>query len=76
MSLQEKFQRLEAHLKKLVIGQEHLLSRMLTALLCRTSDPKGTPVFEDALEGWPGEQRNPPGLLLCEPRAGGIHAAA
>jgi MoxR-like ATPase len=34
MSLQEKFQRLETHLKKLVIGQEHLLSRMLTALLC------------------------------------------
>jgi MoxR-like ATPase len=34
MSLQEKFQRLEAHLKKLVIGQEHLLGRMLTALLC------------------------------------------
>jgi MoxR-like ATPase len=34
MSLQEKFQQLEAHLKKLVIGQEHLLSRMLTALLC------------------------------------------
>jgi MoxR-like ATPase len=34
MSLQEKFQLLEAHLKKLVIGQEHLLGRMLTALLC------------------------------------------
>jgi MoxR-like ATPase len=34
MSLQEKFLRLEAHLKKLVVGQEHLLSRMLTALLC------------------------------------------
>jgi MoxR-like ATPase len=34
MSLQEKFQQLEVHLKKLVIGQEHLLSRMLTALLC------------------------------------------
>ena len=34
MSLQEKFVRLEAHLKRLVIGQERLLTRMLTALLC------------------------------------------
>jgi MoxR-like ATPase len=34
MSLQEKFLRLESHLKSLVVGQEHLLSRMLTALLC------------------------------------------
>jgi MoxR-like ATPase len=34
MSVQEKFLRLEAHLKKLVVGQQHLLSRMLTALLC------------------------------------------
>jgi len=34
MSLQEKFLRLENHLKKLVVGQEHLLKRMLTALLC------------------------------------------
>jgi MoxR-like ATPase len=34
MSLQEKFLRLEAHLKQLVVGQEHLLNRMLTALLC------------------------------------------
>jgi MoxR-like ATPase len=34
VSLQEKFLRLEAHLKNLVVGQEHLLSRMLTALLC------------------------------------------
>jgi MoxR-like ATPase len=34
MSLQEKFLRLEAHLRQLVVGQEHLLSRMLTALLC------------------------------------------
>jgi len=34
MSLQEKFLRLEAHLQKLVIGQERLLTRMLTALLC------------------------------------------
>jgi MoxR-like ATPase len=34
MSLQEKFLRLEAHLQQLVVGQEHLLSRMLTALLC------------------------------------------
>jgi MoxR-like ATPase len=34
MSLQEKFLRLEAHLKTLVIGQGHLLNRMLTALLC------------------------------------------
>jgi len=34
MSLQEKFIRLETHLKKLVVGQEHLLMRMLTALLC------------------------------------------
>jgi MoxR-like ATPase len=34
MSLQEKFLRLESHLKSLVVGQEHLLNRMLTALLC------------------------------------------
>jgi MoxR-like ATPase len=34
MSLQEKFLGLEAHLKNLVVGQEHLLNRMLTALLC------------------------------------------
>jgi len=34
MSLQEKFLRLEEHLKELVVGQERLLSRMLTALLC------------------------------------------
>ncbi len=34
MSLQKKFIELEAHLKRLVVGQEHLLSRMLTALLC------------------------------------------
>lgn len=34
MLLQEKFLRLESHLKSLVVGQEHLLSRMLTALLC------------------------------------------
>ena len=34
MSLQEKFLRLEGHLKELVVGQERLLSRMLTALLC------------------------------------------
>jgi MoxR-like ATPase len=34
MSLQEKFLRLEEHLKSLVVGQEHLLSRMLSALLC------------------------------------------
>jgi MoxR-like ATPase len=34
MSLQEKFVKLEAHLKRLVVGQEHLLTRMLTALLC------------------------------------------
>ena len=34
MSLQEKFLRLEAHLKTLVVGQDHLLNRMLTALLC------------------------------------------
>ena len=34
MSLQEKFLGLEAHLKRLVVGQTHLLNRMLTALLC------------------------------------------
>ena len=35
MSLQEKFGKLEAHLKRLVVGQERLLNRMLVALLCR-----------------------------------------
>ena len=34
MSLQEKFLRLESHLKSLVVGQEALLNRMLIALLC------------------------------------------
>ena len=34
MSLQENFVKLEAHLKKLVVGQEALLNRMLVALLC------------------------------------------
>jgi len=34
MSLQENFVKLEAHLKKLVVGQEVLLNRMLVALLC------------------------------------------
>jgi MoxR-like ATPase len=34
MSLQEKFGNLEAHLKRLVIGQDRLLNRMLVALLC------------------------------------------
>ena len=34
MSLQQKFLRLEAHLKSLVVGQEELLNRMLIALLC------------------------------------------
>jgi MoxR-like ATPase len=34
MSLQEKFLRLEAHLKTLVVGQQRLVTRMLTALLC------------------------------------------
>ncbi|HJR69109.1 MAG TPA: MoxR family ATPase [Gammaproteobacteria bacterium] len=33
MSLQEKFGQLEAHLKRLVVGQERLLNRMLVALL-------------------------------------------
>jgi MoxR-like ATPase len=34
MSLQEKFLRLNSHLKTLVVGQELLLNRMLIALLC------------------------------------------
>jgi MoxR-like ATPase len=33
MSLQEKFGKLEGHLKRLVVGQERLLNRMLVALL-------------------------------------------
>ena len=33
MSLQEKFGKLEAHLRRLVVGQERLLNRMLVALL-------------------------------------------
>ena len=34
MSLQEKFLKLESHLKGLVVGQERLLNRMLVVLLC------------------------------------------
>jgi MoxR-like ATPase len=33
MSLQEKFGKLEAHLRRLVVGQDRLLNRMLVALL-------------------------------------------
>ena len=34
MSTQAKFQNLEAHLKRLIVGQSHLVNRMLVALLC------------------------------------------
>ncbi|MEX2125413.1 MAG: MoxR family ATPase [Woeseia sp.] len=34
MSLIEKFQQLEAHASRLIIGQAHLVNRMLIALLC------------------------------------------
>jgi len=34
MSVTEEFQKLEAHAASLIIGQEHLINRMLIALLC------------------------------------------
>ncbi len=34
MSVSEEFQKLEAHATSLIIGQEHLINRMLIALLC------------------------------------------
>jgi MoxR-like ATPase len=34
MSVAEQFQKLEAHASKLIIGQAHLINRMLIALLC------------------------------------------
>ena len=34
MSVVEQFQQLEAHAKSLIIGQSHLINRMLIALLC------------------------------------------
>ena len=34
MSLIEKFQQLEAHASRLIVGQAHLINRMLIALLC------------------------------------------
>ena len=34
MSASEKFQQLEAHASRLIIGQSHLINRMLIALLC------------------------------------------
>jgi MoxR-like ATPase len=34
MSVVEKFQQLEAHASRLIIGQAHLINRMLIALLC------------------------------------------
>lgn len=34
MSVSEEFQKLEAHASKLIIGQDHLINRMLIALLC------------------------------------------
>ena len=34
MSVVEQFQQLEAHASSLIIGQSHLINRMLIALLC------------------------------------------
>ena len=34
MSVAEQFQKLEAHVASLIVGQEHLINRMLIALLC------------------------------------------
>ena len=34
MSVVEQFQQLEAHVSRLIIGQSHLINRMLIALLC------------------------------------------
>ena len=34
MSVSERFQQLEAHVAGLIVGQEHLINRMLIALLC------------------------------------------
>jgi MoxR-like ATPase len=34
MSVTEEFQKLEAHASSLIIGQDHLINRMLIALLC------------------------------------------
>ena len=34
MSVSEKFQQLEAHASRLIVGQSHLINRMLIALLC------------------------------------------
>ena len=34
MSVVERFQQLEAHASSLIIGQSHLINRMLIALLC------------------------------------------
>jgi MoxR-like ATPase len=34
MSVREQFQKLEAHASRLIIGQAHLINRMLIALLC------------------------------------------
>jgi len=34
MSVTEEFQKLEAHASRLIIGQEHLINRMLITLLC------------------------------------------
>ena len=34
MSVAQQFQKLEAHASSLIIGQAHLINRMLIALLC------------------------------------------
>ena len=34
MSVSEQFQQLESHVASLIVGQEHLINRMLIALLC------------------------------------------
>ena len=34
MSVSEQFQKLEAHVASLIVGQELLINRMLIALLC------------------------------------------
>src|SRR4026208_1900512 len=64
MSFQEKFGKLEAHLKRLVVGQERLLNRMLVALL---SDG------HLLVEGAPGPAQTPAIKVLSHSVEGAFH---
>ena len=64
MSVREQFQKLEAHVSRLIIGQAHLINRMLIALLC-----DGHLLVEDA----PGLAKTRAIKVLAESIEGDFH---